>query len=56
MAGFTLSTQITATPDVVFDFMTNPDNAAKIMHNVTKMETLSWWQCLKRRMAATWNS
>jgi carbon monoxide dehydrogenase subunit G len=41
MAGFTLSTQIAATPDVVFDFMTNPDNAAKIMQNVTKMETLT---------------
>lgn len=41
MAGFTLSTQIAATPDVVFEFMTNPDNAAKVMHNITKVERLT---------------
>jgi hypothetical protein len=41
MAGFQTSEWIKQRPEVVFQFMTNPENASKVMHNVVKMEKLT---------------
>ena len=37
MAGFTMSEWISRPPQDVFDFVTTPDNAPKIVHSVTSM-------------------
>lgn len=40
MAGFTMSEWIEKGPQEVFAFMTDPENASKLMHNIVKLEQI----------------
>ena len=41
MSGFTLTEWINQSPEAVFDFAINPENASKVIEGVTKMEQIS---------------